>query len=86
MQIYRIFDSALSDQQAQYEGTMSCAHEFAKTIVNRPDARIEMVEAPNDKGAILLYLNGEVNQLGLQVLKSWALTSRGGLKEIPNGE
>lgn len=65
------------------------AHEDAKKYMREmwPGVRIELVEVPTDKEAILGYLNdGAGDSPGFKVLKTWALTDRGGLREVPNGE
>lgn len=86
MQIYRIFDAAAEKPTYRYEGNSKDAHDRAKLIASRADARIELVEISTAKAALLLYLNGDTHCCEFPVLRTWKLTPRGGLQEIPNGE
>ncbi len=86
MQIYRIFDSAAIDPPISYEGTVKDAQSTAKLIASRADARIELVEVPTDKTTVLLYLNTVMDMSSFTPLRSWKLTARGGLADVPIGE
>lgn len=86
MQIYRIFDSAEAEPTYRYEGNAKDAQDRAKLIASRADARIELVKVDTAKAALLLYLNRETHCCEFPVLRTWKLTPRGGLQEIPNGE
>ena len=72
---------------ADYDGTLSDAHATAKTLQPRDAVRIELVEVPTDKEGILALLNRmETVTNTFTVERTWALTARGGLHEVPNGE
>lgn len=85
MHIYRISQFPTGD--FCYRGTLTEAHAEMKRFPanNRGEARIELIDVGIDKEGVLNVLN-----LGDKafhpVLRTWLITERGGLKEIPNGE
>jgi hypothetical protein len=87
MQVYKITRGPMPART--YKGTREEGHELMKAHAlarpfERADMRMELVEIRDNKPAIIGILNGfppvEV------VLKTWALTPRGGLVEVSNGE
>jgi hypothetical protein len=87
MQLYRILNTGLPDAPARFAGTLSDAKDMAsEAVLNRADMRVELVNVPTEKPYLLCYLNGKVKDVELEVLRTWALTDRGGLKAVPNGE
>lgn len=82
MQFYKLINGE-PDTDAVYYGVIKEAHNAAKESPYRLLARIELVEVPTDKEGVLELLNGSVPE---KVLRTWRLTSRGGLLEITNGE
>lgn len=86
MQLYRIFDSAAAKPLYRYEGNAKDAQDRTKLIASRADARIELVKVDIAKASLLLYLNNETECCEFPVLRTWKLSPRGGLQEIPNGE
>ena len=72
---------------ADYEGTLSEAHVTAKALSPRDAVRIELVEVPTDKEGVLALLNRlETVAQTFAVERTFALTVRGGLRDVPNGE
>lgn len=92
MQIYRVFRDEGRNSQDCYESTLKGAHLCAKEQYDKftwPAVRIELFDMPVDKDSMVGLLNSAAcGQLDLaeNVLRTWALTDRGGLKEVPNGE
>jgi hypothetical protein len=85
MQFYRIVRD-VPGVNPDYRGTQHDAHTHAKSLSSDfwNDVRIELVDIPTDKDSLITLLNGEAVQD--KVLRTWALTDRGGLREVPNGE
>lgn len=85
MNIYRISRSPVCD--FFYRGTLAEAHEvmrgFPKT--NRDEARIELIDVEVDKEGVLKLLN-QGDKAWHTLVRTWLITERGGLKEVPNGE
>jgi hypothetical protein len=89
MKLYRLVLLALSQQPMPYHGDRHAAHEDAKAYKNMgrwdfAEDRIEFVEVEIDKEVIVRMLNGV--QPEAEVIKTWAMSERGGLKEVPNGD
>lgn len=92
MQLYRIFDSALGEpgspecSRIDWQPTQIDAQKAAQgwSTVALPDMRVELVEVPTDKYAVIALLKGD--QSAVKVLKTWRLTERGALHDIENGE
>lgn len=89
MHIYRVLDSD-TDTVLSFRDTLKSAHRRAKqeSENDRDDVRIELINIPTDKIGILNLLACLVAQEmpEAEALRTWKLTARGGLKEIPNGE
>jgi hypothetical protein len=86
MHFYRInrFDG---DSMSSWEGTLGEAHRGLKRHSDMPEARIELFDIDTSKESLLQLLNyADVDDLGLSAERTWVLTPRGGLKEVPNGE
>lgn len=82
MQTYRTLNDG--ETVNLYFGTRDDAHAHAKSIAFRNEAfRIELVDVQSDKEGIVDMLNGEPV---VKLLRTWSITSRGGLKEVANGE
>lgn len=67
--------------------TLAAAHESAKGYSNheRGWLRIELIDVPTDKAGVLALLRG-YSPDDFKPVRTWALTPRGGLKEVANGE
>jgi hypothetical protein len=93
MQIYRIFRATDDGDLVGlwHETTLDNAHEIAKhnfTEIQRPEVRIELFDQPTDKFSLVELINRLVTgePLNVSPLRTWMLTPRGGIKEVPNGE
>jgi hypothetical protein len=87
MQLYRILNTEVVGVPVRFAGTLNDAKDVAnEAVLNQTDMRVELVNVPTEKPYLLCYLNGKVQDVELKVLRTWALTDRGGLKEVPNGE
>ena len=87
MHIYRTLlerDGLPTD--TNHRGTLGDAHEVAKgyPIHERGWLRIELIDVPADKAGILALLQGYSLE-DFTPIRTWALTPRGGLKEVENG-
>ena len=79
MQIYRV--NREGTDRITFHGTRAEAHAEAKERAgNYPagDIYIDLIEVGVDKASVLAYLNQD--DLDFDVISSWKLTSRGGLK------
>lgn len=88
MQAYR-HTGLLGGGKEPYFTVMADAHSMAKTELKTfnwslPESRIELVEFQTDKETLCNLLAGWGCEM--QVLRTWALTPRGGLREVANGE
>ena len=77
------------DTKDVYLPTRALAHDDAKARLkdgqwNLAEGRIELVEFDVDQRAVCEILSGWGTNM--KVLQTWALTPRGGLREVPNGE
>lgn len=79
MMFYRLAEFG---DHAIYECTREDAHKTAKS--GGLDVRIELVDIPTDKANLALMFSRACAEEKL--LRTWALTERGGLREVPNGE
>ena len=87
MNFYRtILERAGLMPDASHFDTLGAAHESAKHYgtLDRPLVRIELIDVPNDKAGVLSLLRG-YSPDDFKPVRTWALTPRGGLKEVPNG-
>jgi hypothetical protein len=68
------------DPAVKFFGTLADAQLEAKKLepVFRPNCVIQLVDVPSDKAGLLAALNGEKPTVAL---RTWSLTSRGGLAE-----
>jgi hypothetical protein len=91
MNIYSFRDYAENHLGATYHGTLADAQAQGKKIedVFRVNARICLLEIPTDKAGILELLNHGgphqrfvAHETALEPLRSWSMTTRGGVKEI----
>jgi hypothetical protein len=66
--------------------TLAGAHTAAKGYAKRdlPDVRIELFDVPTDKDGVLGLLMG-YSPDDYPPRRTWAITDRGGLREVPNG-
>lgn len=88
MKAYRV-TGHFTDDKDPYFATLKLAHDEAKGLKANSkwpleDARIELVEFETDQATLCQILSGEA--CITSVLRTWSLTQRGGLKEVPNGE
>ena len=77
------------DTKDVYLPNRGLAHDDAKARLkggcwNLVEGRIELVEFDVDQRAVCEMLSGW--GVNMKVLQTWALTPRGGLREVPNGE
>ena len=84
MNAYRSFDCSADPPTFVYSATLKEAHDAAKQVASRIDARVELVDVMTDKASIVGILNGESKLF--ELLRTWKLTPRGGLTECENGE
>lgn len=87
MHFYQLLRDGAPDCVPEFHGKQSDAHTAAKMVPLhlRPETRIELVDVPTDKDSIERLLNGH-GLSGLNALKTWKLTPRGGLVDCANGE
>lgn len=86
MHFYRTirFDGDLSPR---WDATLGEAHKTAKTLTVSDALRIELFDVWTDKDHLLDLLNGaDAKDVADGPLRTWMLTPRRGLKEVPNGE
>lgn len=88
MKAYRLYGLP-REERAPYYPTLKLAHDEAKDLQRNfkwasEDSRIELVEFKTDQATLCEILSGW--GCDMKVLRTWALTPRGGLKEVPNGE
>lgn len=88
MKAYRITGGYLSGQRAldAYKAIRADAHEAAKLRADRGDVRIEAVEFEVNQAVMCQVLTSGASGATFTVERTWMLTDRGGLKEVPNGE
>jgi len=88
MQIYRInMNTEVPAGLLRFAGTLIDAKDLANTaVVNREAVRVELIEVPLDKANIIRLLDDSDRSREIPALRTWKLTDRGGLKEVPNGE
>jgi len=84
MQFYRI-TRYVGETDPGWAATLSAAHDMLRKHPTFQDARIELFDIPTDKEGVLALLS-RAEGLTATVLRTWALTPRGGLKEVENGE
>lgn len=87
MQAYRL--TGLRGDKDAYVETCKDAHELAREkredfTWDLTESRVELVQFEHDKATTCSILSGW--GCDMKVLRTWALTPRGGLKEVPNGE
>lgn len=75
------------DQAPRYRGTFADAHDLMKTIPDweRNEARCELIDMKTDKDSLIELLATGIPLHGGPI-RTWMVTSRGGMKEVPNGE
>lgn len=88
MKAYRV-TGHFTDEKDPYFATLKLAHDEAKDLKADSkwplaEARIELVEFKTDQATLCMVLSGW--DCDKKVQRTWALTQRGGLKEVPNGE
>lgn len=83
MQFYKTTRNE-TDPNPGYDATRTEAHDRAKLQPESHEVRIELVEIAVDKEALVAILNGE--KPTAKVIKTWTLTTRGGLRDCENGE
>ena len=90
MHVYRTINTAQPARLPradvlQFDGTMKDAHDSVK-MINKflwSVIRVELIDVPTDKTGILTLLNGFED---FKAIRTWKLTSRGGLEDCANGE
>ncbi len=92
MHFYRVLyegPADVSPSDWSHHGTQAQAHTAAKGYGDRDGVRVELIDVQSDKAGILSLLQGYSpadSCDNVKVLKTWKLTARGGLTEVPNGE
>lgn len=76
MRFYCVSDT----YESYYRPTLAEAHEVGKSLGNRDDVTISLVEIGNDRETLLRLLNS-AGGYASPTLRSWELTPRGGLIE-----
>lgn len=78
---------AVAPVNTDHRATLAEAHTAAKGYAGwqRDYVRIELIDVPTDKAGVLALLQGHSLD-DFQPVKTWKLTPRGGLREVPNGE
>lgn len=84
MNFYRV--SQWANSEPVYSGTLGDAHLIMRSypVTNRDEARVELIDIGTDKDALLRILNSGPPVADAE--RTWIITPRGGLKEVPNGE
>lgn len=91
MIVYRISDALAEGLPTSFAGTLADAHAAAKgrfsTPVTRSRCRVDQLDMPTDKAALVALLNaGADSRLGaLDPVQTWGLTARGGLVQLSAG-
>lgn len=94
MHIYRLTRTE-GDSAPYFESTLANAHAMLKDQYRGlPDARIELLDVKTDKENLVEAFNcmsndrlrGTHKSWFEGPLRTWALTPRGGLKQVANGE
>lgn len=81
MKAYRTIRDGIEGER--YDGTLAEAGTHAKVLWPRDAVRVELVEVAIDKEGVVALLNGTATPV---VERTWALTERGALREVENGE
>jgi hypothetical protein len=83
---YKVSCDGGDDCKPEYRPTREEAHNAAKDFDKDiwDDVRIELIEYKTDQKTICEILSGWGCEE--KVLRTWAITERGGMKEVPNGE
>ncbi len=86
MKFYKITNTDLDETPPFYTTTLAIAHEEVKgwSKPDWPGARIELVEIATDQKTLAMILSGF--DAPKKILKTWRLSSRGGLVECGEGE
>jgi hypothetical protein len=81
MQFYRVSNGNPNDVE-RWAGTLGQAKESAIRFTDRPDVRIELVDLPTDRAAVISMLNNGAPSIdGAMVSRTWRLSPRGALVE-----
>jgi len=85
MHFYKTFNSA-TDDKPHFDSTLQEAKQTVAsyTETDRHLVRVELVDIDTDKHTLCIVLNG--GEYHATVLRTWAVTPRGGLKEVTGGE
>jgi hypothetical protein len=88
MNIYRISEPGNPDLKPVYCGTLAAAQKHGKATTSptfRGSIRIALIDVPADKPSMLRLLNEDSQWIeGLEVVREWRMTARGGLQETAN--
>ncbi len=85
MHFYRVYSDSAASESMAWTGDFTQAKKIAHTFKHVSDLYVDLLDLPTDKKAIVDYLNGgapNTDELP-RPLRSWMITSRGGLKEVP---
>lgn len=91
MHLYRITRTP-GDPEPYFESTRENAHQMLQDqYKGGEDARVELINVKTDKESLVEALNCLVSRFEGKTwfegpLRTWKLTPRGGLREVPNGE
>lgn len=85
MQIYRVtYDDTCHNPY--YLATRDEAHRLAKGAPDRVLVRVELCDVSLDKDNVVKMMQGRIDEIEIEVLRTWMLSQRGGLQDCPNGE
>lgn len=92
MHFYRVlYERPHAPQSRDHRATLADAHEVAKTYPAeyRKHVRVELVDIQIDKAGVLALLQAIDNHedgFAADPIRTWAVSDRGGLYEVANGE
>lgn len=85
MHFYRVYIDSNREEELCWAADFAGAKALAKTFKHNTDLYVDLVDLPVDKKAVLRYLNSAAPSYEElpRPLRSWLVTPRGGLKEVP---
>ena len=86
MIFYRVLCHSSGSLDYSHHVTLADAHHVARgySASDRPFVYVEQIDVPTDKAGILDLLRGYSPTEDFPAVRSWTLTSRGGLREAAN--
>ena len=83
MLFYRVYSESTPTDTFSWAADFSTAKKYASIHKNYPDIYVDLVDVPTDKKAMLQLLNTGNRSTEYAVKRSWELSPRGGLLEVP---